>query len=63
MVNYKNYSDVIFDAFLLHTKRKEIIDRKQDILTKVSEHYNLQVYNIMKIMIENSIRLLPVTNI
>lgn len=47
MVNYKNYSDVIFDAFLLHTKRKEIIDRKQDILTKVSEHYNLGTGSVL----------------
>ena len=40
MVNFNNYSDVIFDAFCLHTKQKDIVDRKQDILTKVSEHYN-----------------------
>ena len=28
MSQFVNYSDVIFDAFCLHTKRKEIIDRK-----------------------------------
>ena len=40
MVKFNSYSDVILDAFCLHTKRKEIVDRKQEILTKVSEHYN-----------------------
>ena len=40
MVKFNSYSDVILDAFCLHTKRKEIVDRKQEILNKVSEHYN-----------------------
>ena len=40
MVKFNLYSDVILDAFCLHSKRKEIVDRKQEILTKVSEHYN-----------------------
>ena len=40
MVKFNSYSDVILDAFCLHNKRKEIVDRKQEILTKVSEHYN-----------------------
>ena len=41
MVKFNLYSDVILKAFCLHNKRKDLIDRKQEILTKVSEHYNI----------------------
>ena len=47
MTQFANYSDVIFDAFLLHTKRKEIIDRKHEILDKVIEFYNAGVDSIL----------------
>jgi hypothetical protein len=40
MAQFINYSDVIFDAFCLHTKRTEIIDRKHEILDKIGEYYN-----------------------
>lgn len=47
MVKFKDYSDVIFNAFCLHNKQKEIVDRKQDILTKVGEHYNIGYGSIL----------------
>lgn len=41
MNNFNDYSDIIFDAFNLHGKKSEIIDRKKEILDKVFEYYNL----------------------
>ena len=43
MTEFSKYSDVIFDAFCLHNKRKEIIDRKHEIIDKVVEFYNAAV--------------------
>lgn len=40
MSQFVSYSDIIFDAFCLHNKRKEIIDRKQEIIEKIFEYYN-----------------------
>jgi len=40
MNQFKLYSDIIFDAFSLHNKRKEIIDRKYEIVEKILEFYN-----------------------
>lgn len=40
MTQFTEYNDVIFDAFCLHNKRSEIIDRKQDIINKISDYYN-----------------------
>jgi hypothetical protein len=41
MRNFVDYSSVISDAYDLHTKKSEIIDRKREILDKVLEYYNL----------------------
>lgn len=41
MNNFNDYSDIIFDAFDLHGKKSEIIDRKKEILDKVFEFHNL----------------------
>ena len=35
MTQFTEYNDVIFDAFCLHNKRSEIVDRKQDIINKI----------------------------
>lgn len=47
MSQFVNYSDVIFDAFCLHTKRKEIIDRKHEIIDKILEFYNAGCESIL----------------
>jgi len=44
---FTNYSDIIFDAFCLHSKRKDIIDKKQEILDRVNEHYNAVTDSIL----------------
>lgn len=41
MNNFNDYSDIIFDAYNLHGKKTEIIERKKEILDKVFEYYNL----------------------
>ena len=41
MSQFGNYTEIVFDAFCLHNKHKEIIDRKQEILDKISEFYNV----------------------
>lgn len=47
MSQFNNYSNVIFDAFCLHTKRKEIIDRKQEIIDRILEFYNFAADSIL----------------
>jgi len=47
MINFKDYGDIVFGAFLLHSKRKDIVDRKHEILVKVSEHYNTGADSIL----------------
>jgi hypothetical protein len=47
MTQFTNYNDSIFDAFCLHTKRKEIIDRKEEIINKVGQHHNLKPNSIL----------------
>jgi len=41
MNNFNDYSNIIFDAFNLHGKKSEIIDRKKEILDKVFEYHNM----------------------
>ena len=41
MNKFANYSDIIWDAFDLHHKKTETIERKKEILDKVFEYYNL----------------------
>jgi hypothetical protein len=41
MRNFIDYSSVISDAYHLHVKKADIIDRKKEILDKVLEYYNL----------------------
>jgi hypothetical protein len=47
MTEFSKYSDVIFDAFCLHTKRKEIVDRKHEIVDKILEYYNTACDSIL----------------
>lgn len=47
MSQFINYSDTIFNAFCLHTKRKEIIDRKREIIDKIFEFYNVGCESIL----------------
>ena len=37
---FTNYNKVIFDAFINHNKRQEVLERKQEILNKILEYYN-----------------------
>lgn len=47
MSQFVSYSDIVFNAFCLHTKRKEIIERKQDIIDKIFEYYNAGADSIL----------------
>jgi len=47
MTEFCKYSDVIFDAFCLHSKRREIIDRKHEIIDKIVEFYNSGVDSVL----------------
>lgn len=47
MSQFSNYSDVVFDAFCLHSKRKEIIDRKHEIIDKILEYYNAAADSVL----------------
>jgi hypothetical protein len=47
MTEFSKYSDTIFDAFCLHSKRKEIIDRKHEIIDKILEFYNAGCESIL----------------
>lgn len=47
MTEFSKYGDVIFDAFRLHTKKKEIVERKQDIIDKIVEFYNTSVESVL----------------
>ena len=47
MTEFVWYSDVVFDAFCLHTKRREIIDRKLEIIDKVVEFYNTSAESVL----------------
>lgn len=40
MSKFTQYSDAIYDAFSLHHRQQEIIDRKYDIVSKINEYYN-----------------------
>jgi len=41
MSQFSQYTEIVFDAFCLHNKNQEIIDRKQDIINKITEFYNI----------------------
>jgi hypothetical protein len=47
MSQFNNYSDAIFNAFCLHTKRKEIIDRKHEIVDKIFEFHNVGCESVL----------------
>lgn len=44
---FENYSDTILKAFLLHPKRQEVVDRKKEIISKVSDSYNEDFQKIL----------------
>jgi hypothetical protein len=41
MSQFSQYTEIVFDAFCLHNKNKEIVERKQDIIDKITEFYNV----------------------
>lgn len=47
MNQFNQYNDIIFDAFTLHTKQKEIIERKKEIIEKILEFYNYGCSSIL----------------
>jgi len=47
MSTFTEYSDVIFNAFKIHSKTKEIVDRKHEILDQIVEYYNLGVESVL----------------
>ncbi len=48
-MSFENYSDCIFNAFLLHAKQSEVIKRKNEILNGVSEYYNFSAESVLYI--------------
>lgn len=47
MSKFIDYSDVIFDAFILNAKRTEIVDKKYEIIDKINEYYNVGCSSIL----------------
>lgn len=47
MSQFSDYNDVVFEAFCLHTKQKDIVDKKFEIISKVTEFYNLDPTNFL----------------
>jgi len=47
MTLFSNYSDIIFDAFCLHQRQQEIVDRKREIIAQITEYYNLGTSSIL----------------
>ena len=47
MDKFYHYNDVVFDAFNLHTRQKEIIERKHEIIEKIIEFYNYGCSSIL----------------
>lgn len=47
MADFTQYSDVIFDAFRLHAKPDEIVNRKISMTAQVLEHYNLSPDSVL----------------
>ena len=40
MNSFETYSSIIIKAFLLHAKQQEVIERKNEIVSKISDSYN-----------------------
>ena len=47
MSQFTNYSDIIFDAFCLNSKRAEIVERKLEIIEKIFEFYNTAAGSVL----------------
>lgn len=47
MSTFTEYSDIIFNAYNLHSKTKEIVERKNEILDRITEYYNAGVESIL----------------
>lgn len=47
MNSFTDYNSVIFNAFITHTKQKEIVDKKEEIFSKIFEYYNYTPSNFL----------------
>lgn len=47
MSKFSDYSDAVFDAFCLHGRQQEIVDRKEEIIRRVGEHHDLSADSIL----------------
>jgi len=47
MNSFSNYNKVIFDAYVTHTRQKEIVDKKEEIFSKIFEYYNYSPSNYL----------------
>jgi hypothetical protein len=47
MNSFEQYSNIILQAFLLHGKQQEVIERKQEIIAKISDSYNEDFQKIL----------------
>lgn len=47
MNSFETYSSIILKAFLLHAKQQEVIERKNEIVSKISDSYNEDFQKIL----------------
>lgn len=47
MNSFETYSSIILKAFLLHGKQQEVIERKNEIISKISDSYNEDFQKIL----------------
>lgn len=47
MSSFLNYNNILFNGFINHSKSREVIEKKQDLLLNVLDYYNLGTDNIL----------------
>lgn len=47
MNHFVDYSNAVFDAFLSHAKKREIVERKQEIIDGIREHTDREIASIL----------------
>ena len=59
MNNFSDYTGIIFDAFELHPKQSEIVERKKEIFDKIFEFYNFNPKSYLFLGFNPAILTLP----
>lgn len=47
MNSFTDYNSVIFNAFITHSKQKEVVEKKEEIFSKIFEYYNYTPSNFL----------------